>query len=372
MSQSNSHLSWITGYKSRKAGFAPNTYVAEYLLTDLIQKGHINRRTGQTFLLKAGLTDFHWEITWQDDTQTPDANLIEHIDKVDGYVVWVHGWTGNMHIWEELPVKAVVAKPQLVSIAIDHNGFGLSPFENQTPALDLCDPQAAMRTLQSFIDLIGIRQQTPGTPPKVINLVGHSMGGATLFFLDSQQWQQGEVTRFAVAPALLAEDETHKAFYSALGVGINLVHDFELLEAFEKILTPRILETLAAGASSLVVALHDKQYKATPRGVTAATISAMGRVDRKTVQKIDKSSFKMMRVMLGHRDPLVDLTSMIDFLGTIKFPAPNIHVVPGTHYMFSVRDDEDSLSSYHHEQARDMLLKDVLGLHEQASITRKA
>ena len=363
MRQVNSHLSWVAGYTRRAKGSQPDTYVAEYLLTDLMQKGYIDRRDGQSFLLESGLTDFHWEVTWPEDFDIPDNMLVDRIANVQGYVVWVHGWTGNLHIWESLPGKVVTKNRRLVSISIDHNGFGNSRFENQTPALDLCNPPAAMRTLQKFVDLIKIRRQPGDAQLKVINFVGHSMGGATLFYLHPMDWMYGEVTRFALAPALLLEDESHRRFYSALGLGIGILQTIPALEVVERFIKPRVLNVLAAGASDTVKSLHDKQYNDTPRGITGATFMAMGRL-RDTEIAHD---FELMQVMLGHRDPLVDLTAMMDLLGKLEFPAKNIHVVPGTHYMFSVgRDDTDFLRIQHHIEAQAMVVEDVIDLHEKA------
>jgi hypothetical protein len=70
-------------------------------------------------------------------------------------------------------------------------------------------------------------------------------------------------------------------------------------------------------------------------------------------------------VMLGHRDPLVGLVQMMDLLSKLEFPARHIHVVPGTHYMFSV-GNEDHLNAFHHAQAREMVVDDILNLHNYA------
>ena len=98
-------------------------------------------------------------MTWPEDFDVPDEMLVDRLANVQGYVVWVHGWTGNMHIWEDLPARLVNKNRRLVSIAIDHNGFGESLFEETTPDLDICNPPAAMKTLKKFIDLIKIRRQ---------------------------------------------------------------------------------------------------------------------------------------------------------------------------------------------------------------------
>ncbi|MEO1289724.1 MAG: alpha/beta hydrolase [Chloroflexota bacterium] len=274
MSHLNPHLFWINGYSSRRKGESGEhfgTYTAEYRLSYLMEKNYIDRDEAQDFLDASGLVDFHWEITWPEDFDLPDEMLVDRLANVQGYVVWVHGWTGNMRIWEDLPARVVKKNRRLVSIAIDHNGFGESIFDDITPEMDSCNPPAAMRTLQRFVDLIKIRRQRGQVGNKVINFVGHSMGGATLFYLNTMRWSYGEVTRFAIAPALLLEDSTHRAFYTSLGLGIGILQHIPALEVIERLVKPSVLRTLVSGASEYVKNIHDRQYGDTPRGITGAT-----------------------------------------------------------------------------------------------------
>lgn len=364
MSHLNPHLFWINGYSSRRKGESGEhfgTYTAEYRLSYLMEKNYIDRDEAQDFLDASGLVDFHWEITWPEDFDLPDEMLVDRLANVQGYVVWVHGWTGNMRIWEDLPARVVKKNRRLVSIAIDHNGFGESIFDDITPEMDSCNPPAAMRTLQRFVDLIKIRRQRGQVGNKVINFVGHSMGGATLFYLNTMRWSYGEVTRFAIAPALLLEDSTHRAFYTSLGLGIGILQHIPALEVIERLVKPSVLRTLVSGASEYVKNIHDRQYGDTPRGITGATFMAMGRLKDTEIAH----DWDLMQVMLGHKDPLVGLVPMIDLLGKLEFPAANIHVVPGTHYMFSV-GNESSMNVIHHAQAREILVDDILKLHDYA------
>ncbi|MCA9911880.1 MAG: alpha/beta fold hydrolase [Anaerolineae bacterium] len=361
-----SHMRWVSGYLERRAGDVPNTYVAEYQLSDLMRKGLIERNAGQDFLNSAGLLDFHWSITWPEDFDVPDEMLVNRIGDVAGYVVFVHGWTGNMHIWEELPGMVVNKQRQLVAISIDHNGFGKSLFEDKTPPLQSCNPPAAMRTLQNFIELIKIRRQRGETRTKVINFVGHSMGGATLFYMNPMLWNYGEVTRMALAPALLLEDESHRVFYTTLGLGIGILQRLPVLELVERFIKPSVFRTLTAGASDRVKDLHAAQYSDTPKGITGAALMAMGVLNDYEIAR----DFTLMRVMLGHRDPLVGLVNMMDLLGDLEFPAKNIHVVPGTHYMFSI-GSETPANAYLHAQAREMVVEDIVNLHEEAMRMQK-
>lgn len=356
-----SALSWVRGYTRRDSGVIPNTYTANYTLKDLMQKGYIDEEEGQKMLDDSGLVDFAWKIHWPEDFETPDEYLEQRIRDVQGYVVFVHGWTGNNTIWEELPGMVTMANRRLISFSVDHNGFGFTKFKDTYPALDLCNPPAAMRTIQRWIDLIKIRRQPGENARKVINFVGHSMGGATLFYLDPMKWSYGEATCYALAPALLLEDDMHRAFYTTLGIGIGLLQVVRWFEFVERFLKPTVINTLAGGASEFVKGVHAFQYDKTPRGTTGATFIAMGQLNNTEIAH----NFELFRVMLGHRDRLVGLIPMMDLLCKIEFPAGNVRVVPGTHYMFSI-SNEDSTAAYQHVQNRELVVEDIVMLHEKA------
>ena len=49
----------------------------------------------------------------------------------------------------------------------------------------------------------------------------------------------------------------------------------------------------------------------------------------------------------------------------LEFPAANLHVVPGTHYMFSI-GSETPLNAYQHAQNREMVVSDIIDLHNRA------
>lgn len=363
MSAQQSRLGWIEGYTRRSLGLVAHTYSADYSVRGLIERGYLDPATGYDFLKQAGLDDFAWHVVWAEDFETPDEMLVPMMEQAQGYAIFVHGWTGNRHIWEDLPGK--VAKQhrtrQLVSIAIDHNGFGLSAFTDRTPSLDTCNPPAAMRTLQNWVDLMCLRRQPGQRERKVLNFVGHSMGGATLFYMNPIHWNYGEATRYALAPALLLEDDMHRAFFSTLGLGIGILQRVPVLEVVERFIKPTVINTLCGGSSDLVKELHRQQYDETPRGITGATFMAMGRLRDSDIPY----DWDLMRVMLGHRDVLVGLTPMIDLLCRLEFPAANLRVVAGTHYMFSI-DNHDITNAAQHVQNRDLVVEDVLALHEQA------
>ena len=358
---------WARGHYQRDAGEMPHTQTASYRVANLIDRGLLDMRAGKTFLNKSGLVDFEFQLTWAADHDMSDEMLEQHLNQAEGFAVFVHGWTGNYRIWERLPSMLVERNPRLVSMSIDHNGFGHSRFKENLPPVENCNPPAAMRTLQAFVDLMKLRRQ-PGNPkPKVVNFIGHSMGGATLFYLNPVLWNYGEMTRYACAPALLLEDEVHQRFYTTLGTGISLLERLPMLEFVERAVKPRMIETLCNGASEFVKRVHTRQYQETPRGITGATFRAMGLLRDDEIAH----DFETFRVILGHKDNLVDLNSMIDLLGHLEFPVPHMRVVPGSHYMFSVAESVESAERgvegvYQHSQSRECVLLDILQLHEQA------
>lgn len=361
MTPQNSHLSWMKHYTQRGPGEVADTWVADYHLSHLIKLNQIDRAAARSFLEDHGLRDFHWRITWPEDYEVDDDHLIQRLNNIEGYTIFVHGWTGNWRIWEDVPAMTVLSNRRLIAISVDHNGFGRSLFESSTPSLDQCNPPAAMSALQDWIDLLRIRRQPGETRQKVINLIGHSMGGAMLFYLNPMLWNYGEVTRFALAPALLLEDEGHRIFYTTLGLGIGILQRLPVLEIVERFIQPQMVNTLASGASDFVKEIHRQQYQETPRGITGATFMAMGRLNNYEISH----DWQLMRVMLGHRDPLVGLTDMMDLLMKLEFPAANLHVVPGTHYMFSI-GSETPLNAYQHAQNREMVVSDIIDLHNRA------
>ncbi len=361
MSSGNSSISWVNGYLQRSEGTTPNTYIADYRLSDLIRKGYINPDEGEGLLMESGLEDFFWRVTWPEDYETPDEHLEDRIGNVHGYAVFVHGWTGNHSIWEELPGMTVMSNRRLVAISVDHNGFGKSSFSDVTPSIESCNPPAAMRTLQKFVDMIKIRRQPGSIDNKVINFIGHSMGGATLFYLNPILWRYGETTRYALSPALLLEDEMHKFFYSTLGLGIGILQRIPQLEFIERFIKPNMVKTLAAGASDFVKEEHSRQYEETPRGITGATFAAMGRLSNYEIAR----DWSLFRVMLGHRDPLVGLNDMMDLLCKLEFPASNIRVVAGTHYPFSIGSESPS-NAFQHAQNRELVVEDIIALHKRS------
>jgi hypothetical protein len=255
----------------------------------------------------------------------------------------------------------VTENRRLIAFSVDHNGFGQSPLSDHTTELETVNPPACMHTLQNWVDLLKIRRQPGDTTLKVINFIGHSMGGATLFYLSPIHWRFGEQTRLALAPALLLEDEMYRAFFTTLGIGIGILERIRGLDFIGQTLKPTMVRTLCEGATDFVMHEHSRQYDETPRGVTGATFMAMGRLKNREIAQM----YETFRVVLGHKDRLVGLTGMMDLLGKMEFPVAQVRVVPGSHYFFSVGTDNPH-NAYLHAQNRELVVEQIITLHEQA------
>jgi pimeloyl-ACP methyl ester carboxylesterase len=351
-------LNWARGFTSRGIGPLPETYTADYQMTDLIAKGMLVPGEARSVLLDSGLVDMVWQITWSDPYPYPDPQLPERFYDCDGWVVFIHGWTGNHTIWEDLPAMIVRANPRLVALSVDHNGFGRSRFVVDTPALDRCCPPSAMAAIERLVNVLKLRRQ-PGDPKrKVINFAGHSMGGAALFYLNPTRYDIGEETRYAIAPALLMNDSLHRAFFNAMGLGIGIVDKLRIFEPIEDIIKPNMVSAVCEGSSAYVKQAHTRQYDETPRGTTSATFRAMGLLQNWEIAR----RWDLFRVMLGHKDTLVGLLPMMDMLSSLEVPAGNIRVVAGSHYMFSVGTE----TAFQHAQNRELVLNDILDQHNRA------
>lgn len=353
-------LAWVKGYDKslRDTGTIAKTQFAHYSLRSLADQDLLSRNAVNGMLLDCDLRDYCWRMIWSDDHLTSDTELEARISDIDGYVIFVHGWTGSNAIWEDLPGMIVAQNRRLVALVVDHNGFGGTSFARPMPDFDHCSPIAAMRALERWLELLQLRRQ-PGNPQfKTINFVGHSMGSAALFFLDTTRWNLGEQTRVAIAPALLLHDEIHRAFYTTMGLGIGLVGRLQFLEGIEDLVSPRVLSTLTDGATAAVLKEHQRIYEHTPRSITARTFAAMGTIREHPPTR----SWEYMRVVLGHRDVLVGLIPMMNLLQELDFNVDQVRVVMGTHYLFSLGED----MKRQHEQNRTLVMQDILALHDQA------
>lgn len=355
---SRSPLTWARGFSQREPGTLPNTHTAFYKMSDLIAKGLVDSNMGRGMLHDSRLMDMVWRVTWAEDFEVPDDELTGRFFDADGFVIFIHGWTGNHTIWEEMPEMVVRGNRRLVAISVDHNGFGDSRFVEENPSLEHCCPPSAMSTMERWISALKLRRQ-PGDPNrKVINFVGHSMGGAALFYLNPINWDMGEETRYAIAPALLLNDTLHRAFFNTMGIGISIVDKLRIFETVENLIKPNMVNAVCEGSSDYVRQAHTLQYDQTPRATTSATFRAMGMLQNWEIAH----KWDLFRTMLGHKDTLVGLVPMMDLLSGLEVPAGNIRVVAGSHYMFSVGPD----TAFQHAQNRELAVNDILDLHDRA------
>jgi pimeloyl-ACP methyl ester carboxylesterase len=237
------------------------------------------------------------------------------------------------------------------------NGFGGSPFADELPPVEACDPAANMAAVEHWIELLRLRSSQRATRRwRVITLVGHSMSGAALFYLDEPHWRQHEVARLAIAPALLVKDTLRQGFYKALGIGIWAGSTTDMLGWLKTKLAPSIVEILIGEASQAVKDEHTRMFNVTPNGVLAQTFFAMGAVPR----QVKPRRWTHFRVVVGHKDRLVGIKPMLDLLEELGFTSDQLRTVLGDHYLFSVSNQSRRL----HLPNREIVVDEILALHE--------
>jgi len=329
---------------------------APYTLSSVVQEGLIKRRRAARFRDSTGLADFAWRVFWPTEA-IGRGRYAEAMARAQGFVVFIHGWDGSHAIWEQIPGWVCAANPRLVALAPDVNGFGGSPFGDELPSVGSCDPSANMAAVQRWIDLLGLRSSQRATRRwRIITLVGHSMGGASLFYLDESRWRRCEVARLAIAPALLINDGLRQSFYKTLGVGIWAGSTGDVLGGLKARLAPSIVQMLIGDASQAVKTEHVRLFNATPKGVLAQTFFAMGAVPSQVAPR----RWRYFRVVMGHRDRLVGIKPILDLLEELRFASDQIRVVLGDHYLFSVSNQSRGL----HIRNREIVVDEILGLHE--------
>jgi pimeloyl-ACP methyl ester carboxylesterase len=360
-----SRTRWTEGYRRPRRRERDGTCCVAYSLNELTTAGLVRPRRAARFRAETGLVEFAWEVTWATQSGTSPG---EALAAAQGCVILIHGWDGSHAIWEQIPAQICQGNPRLLVLAPDVNGFGRSPFAEALPPLTACDPSAAMKAVEAWVNLLGLRSSPRArTRYRVFTFVGHSMGGAGTFYLDEAAWRPHEAARLAVAPALLLDDALRKEFYKALGLGIWAGSATRTLDWLKDLLAPPLIDALIGDASETVKKEHLRVFKDTPKGVLAQTFYAMGAPPR----SVQPRRWRHFRVLLGHRDRLVGLAPMLLLLEKLGFTSDDVRVMLGDHYFFSVGQKSRRL----HAPNRDLLVQQVLDLdqecrHEQRRTAR--
>ncbi len=322
-----------------------------YLLSQLVREKQLTDPYAlQKFYQQTGLADLYWQTSYYEPPGTT-LTLSEAVKQAEGYVIFMHGWDGSHRIWEDLPMLLALKHRQVVCFALDVNGFGRSPFLSDLPKPEHCSPAGLMTAVERWMNAINLWPTSPEREKRPFYLfVGHSMGGAALFYKTEVGWHNEAYGLYALAPALLCNDTQRQTFYKTLGMGIRLPS----FTAVKNMLAPRIIDILAAGSSAAVKEEHLNVFSQTPFGTLAQTFYVMGA----TYSKPQRTDIGRFLITLGHKDRLVGLTFMLELLDELNFRSEQIHLALGDHYFFSY----DRTSPVSHKHNRQMVLDDLLAL----------
>lgn len=354
---------WADGWRTaRKEG--DGLLSLSFNLSTLVAKQLLSRRAFQKFQEETGLGDLSWRVVYACGSRRKPLPLREHLKQHQGGIVFIHGWDGSGAIWENLPALVCQANPRLVALIPDVNGFGGTPFLDEVPRVAHCSPKGLIHAVELWLGLVHFRADRGRRSRRPLIFVGHSMGGAALFYKTEKGWENQPYGLCAVAPALLHNDGLRKGFYVAMGVGIGAGLQLDFMDRFKDKLAPRVIEALIEGASRAVKREHRRVFAHTPKGTLAQTFYALG----VTEEKVRRTSWDNFRVILGHRDRLVGVAPMLELLEGLGLGSDNIRVVLGDHYFFS----HGKGSPREHARNREILLEEILTLYERVRRGRLA
>jgi pimeloyl-ACP methyl ester carboxylesterase len=301
------------------------------------------------------LADLAWQVFWNRAALADaDGDMATLLRRTQGFVIFIHGWSGSHKVWELLPALTCAANSRLVALAPDLNGFGRSPFLAEVPAIEQCDPHAIIHSVNYWVDMLGLRSgKRARRRRKVITFVGHSIGAAALFYLSEQGWHRNELARCAVAPTLLIYDNLRQQFYQELGVASWSSRPIEELKAR---LTPRILDRLLGSVNETTRSEHLRIFESTPKGTLAQTFYAMGM----SQQPLMIQNWHDFKVILGDNDRLLNVSDMLRLLDDMGLAPHQVRVTRGDHYLFSATDVNHRLQ----RRNREIVLGEILYLHE--------
>lgn len=354
---------WAEAAKTQRKEKITGIVSATFDLRNLVKRGFLSEKTLDSFTGETGLRNFSWRMFHHERFFAKRTPRREVLKRAQGFIVFMHGWDGSGAVWEDLPAMVCHRSPRLVSFAPDINGFAGSPFEPEIPDPSQCDPPACMRAVERWLDILKLKSRSGTKTRKPITFVGHSMGGAALFYKDERDWDEREYALCAIAPALLHNDFLRKGFYKALGVGIIAGIQFPMLDELKEMLAPWIIEELSPGASQVVKREHERVFDRTSKGTLAQTFYAMGEAGRRP----RLGTWDNFKVILAHDDRLVGLSPMLSLLQELGLTAENIRVVLGDHYLFSIGRQTRKA----HGTNREVVLQEILTLHERLRSAQK-
>lgn len=323
------------------------------------QNLEVDRAALEQFRQQTGLVDLYWRASYY-NFPGGYKTLAEALAEADGYVFFLHGWDGTHRIWENLPAQLAATHKRIVCFNFDVNGFGLSPFINDTPEAGLCTPAALIKTIELWLDLLKLWPASRHHHKPFYLFVGHSMGAAALFYKDEIGWRNDAYGFYALAPALFCNDIQRQAFFKTVGAGIRLPSFATVKNA----LAPHIVEIMAGGANPEVKKEHVRVFARTSFGTLAQTLYVLGA----SPTRPQRTDWPRFRIALGDKDRLIGLDNMLYLLAEFGLSADQIRITSGDHYFFSYGDGSPPA----HRENREAVLGDLLRFCRQLTAEAQA
>ncbi len=296
---------------------------ADYSVRSLAQAGVLAEAPAQRFLEESGYRDFGWSL-YAHESRLGSVSDSGVLARASDLVVLAHGTLCTRAVWTHVAAAICRDNARAVVLTPDHLGSGDSRLEASAGALHLA-PQAIVRTLQNWLDLLSVRDL-----PTV--LVGHSAAAVALLSVPDEALGE-RTSRVAVTPVY---PFAFRRVRLQLDVAALLLSTLGRIPAFKRLLGrlgmngPETRGYTQAERDSMVAQFHQ-----IPVRPMAALTRQVARAEPESADRLDRCT-----IVIGQDDPLTPAWRALSALDRIGFPKRSIHhIASGGHNPHMERED---------------------------------
>jgi serine/threonine-protein kinase len=203
-------FAWAKGHRGRRE-FGEHIVRLDYRLSDLVERGLIERGAAAAFLESTGHEDFGWSLYARDERLGPPGEP-ESLARARQNVVLLHGLFANREVWPEVAVGIARDNGLGIVLTPDLMGFGESPLAGTLPE-DALTPAGLVRSLGAWLELLGVDRA-----PSVV--LGHSYSATALLCAGTEKLGS-RARRICIVPVMFF----HR-FRARLQVRVNALFAF--------------------------------------------------------------------------------------------------------------------------------------------------
>ncbi len=296
---------------------------ADYSVHSLARAGVLAEAHVDRFLAESGYRDFAWSL-YAHESRLGSVSDSGVLARASDLVVLAHGTLCTRAVWSHVAAAICRDNARAVVLVPDHLGSGESPLQPSAGAAHLA-PQAVVRTLQHWLDLLSVRDL-----PTV--LVGHSAAAVALLSVPDEALGE-RMSRVAVTPVY---PFAHWGLRLQLDLAALLLATLGRIPVMKELLgrlglrSPETRGYTEAERASML-----EQFRQVPIRPMAALTREVARAQPESADRLDRCS-----IVIGQDDPLTPAWRALSALDKLGFPKRSIYrVASGGHNPHMERDD---------------------------------